>query len=367
MTLKVILADIIIDDVDEHEMALRMEELERLVSTYQWFVVIRKIQKRSHPDYNTYIWKWKLQEIKDEMEREWADLLIIGNILKPDQIYNINEFIAKWKVKARDRVDLILKIFEAHAKNTEAKLQIELASIKHMWPRIFGMGIELSRQWWGSKLARWLWETNSEIMKRHLQDKELKIRKKLEVYKKSRALHRENRKRKNFQTVWIVGYTNAWKSSLLNSLTTKKVLAADKLFATLWTSVGKMFVFTDELGNGKEILLSDTIGFIRDLPPNLIEAFSSTLEDSIESDLLLVVVDANDLHIKDKISVVNDILDKIWANQKKIYVFNKIDKVSELQIQALKKEFRIYNPIFVSANEKIGLDALKQEILKWLE
>lgn len=366
MTLKVILADIIVDEVDEQEMSLRMEELERLVSTYQWFVVVRKIQKRAYPDYNTYIWKWKLQEIKDEMEREWADLLIIGNILKPDQIYNINEFIAPWKVKARDRVDLILKIFEAHAKNTEAKLQIELASIKHMWPRIFGMWMELSRQWWWSKLARWLWETNSEIMKRHLQDKELKIRKKLEIYKKSRALHRDYRKKRNFQTVGIVWYTNAWKSSLLNALTTKKVLAEDKLFATLGTSVGKMFVFTDELGNWKEILLSDTIWFIRDLPPNLIEAFSSTLEDSIESDLLLVVVDANDLNIKDKIKVVNEILDKIWAKQKRIYVFNKIDKVSDLQLQALKKEFRSFNPIFVSANEKTWLNELKQIILKSL-
>ena len=366
MTLKVILADIIVDEVDEQEMTLRMEELERLVSTYQWFVVVRKIQKRAYPDYNTYIWKWKLKEIKDEMEREWADLLIIGNILKPDQIYNINEFIAPWKVKARDRVDLILKIFEAHAKNTEAKLQIELASIKHMWPRIFGMWMELSRQWWWSKLARWLWETNSEIMKRHLQDKELKIRKKLEIYKKSRALHRDYRKKRNFQTVGIVWYTNAWKSSLLNALTTKKVLAEDKLFATLGTSVGKMFVFTDELGNWKEILLSDTIWFIRDLPPNLIEAFSSTLEDSIESDLLLVVVDANDLNIKDKIKVVNEILDKIWAKQKRIYVFNKIDKVSDLQLQALKKEFRSFNPIFVSANEKTWLNELKQIILKSL-
>ena len=126
---------------------------------------------------------------------------------------------------------------------------------------------------------------------------------------------------------WVVGYTNAWKSTLTNTLTKKWVLAEDKLFATLWTSVWKMWLPTED-GRGKEVLINDTIWFIRDLPPNLIDAFYSTLEDSIESQILLHVIDANDPKLWEKIEVVEDILTTIWAKQKRIYVFNKIDYLS---------------------------------------
>lgn len=338
--LKVFVADVVpmdyIENVDD-----RMLELENLVNTYWWLVVVKKIQKRFSPDYKTYIWKGKLEEIKLEMEKEKADILILWNILKPAQIYNINQEIRKSWLVAWDRIDLILKIFERHAKSAEARLQIELAAIKHMWPRIFGMWMELSRQWWWSKLARWLWETNTEIMRRHLKEKELKIKKKLEDYKKTRWLHRQARLKSNLDTIWIVWYTNAWKSSLLNALTSKWVLAENKLFATLWTSVGKMYLQNIENSNSKsenteneyqyklwkEVLLSDTIWFIRDLPPSLIEAFSSTLEDSIESKILLHVIDCSDPKFEDKIEIVEDILNSIGAAQKKIYVFNKIDSV----------------------------------------
>ncbi len=403
--LRVFIADIIPDCCPRESMDDRIIELENLVNTYWWLVVLKKIQKRWIPDYKTYIWSGKLDEIIEEMRIKWANLLIFGNILKPLQIYNINEKLKLIWAKAWDRVDLILKIFEKNAKTEESKLQIELASIKHMWPRIFGMWMQLSRQGWWTKLARWQWETNTEIMKRHLQKLEENIKKDLEKYTKVRQEHRKWRKNKGYFTVWIVWYTNAWKSSLLNILTWKWVLAEDKLFATLWTSVGKMWIENgfqiDKLTNWKleqsekwiksswkkikdkvsnediisnnreftynkwvEILLNDTIWFIRDLPPELIKAFASTLEDSIESDLLLHVIDASDKKINEKIKVVEDILDSIWAKQKRIYVFNKIDLLSKKDLINIKKSFKSLMPVFVSTYEKIGLEDLKVKIIE---
>ena len=298
--------------------------------------------------------------------------------MKPSQIYKINEKLRKIWAKAWDRIDLILKIFEKNAKSREAKLQIELAAISHMWPRIYDMWMELGKQGW-----KWKWETNTEIMKRHLQRRKIAIKDELEHYTKVRAEHRKNRVRKGLNTVWVVWYTNAWKSTLTNSLTKKWVLAEDKLFATLWTSVWKMWVEATEKNNfrWREYLINDTIWFIRDLPPELIDAFTSTLEDSIEADLLLHVIDAWDPKIEEKIKVVDDILKNIWATWEKIYVFNKIDwiewKIYEKTLENwevenisyleyLKEKFAEYNPIFVSAFKKINLEELKDKIVEIL-
>lgn len=359
--LKVFLADIVSKQTSQAILNDRMEELENLVSTYGGVVILKKYQRRDTADYETYIGKGKFEEIMQEMQETGANLLIIGNVLKPSQIYKINEKLRPLKAKAWDRVDLILKIFDKHAEWTEAKLQIELAAIRHMGPRIYGMGMELSRQWWGSKLARWVWETNTERMKRHLKDKILKIEKDLKEFERMRMLHRENRKRQGMPTVGIVWYTNAGKSSLLNSLTDKGVLAENKLFATLWTHVGKLFLMKDPvMGTGKQILLNDTIWFIRDLPPKLIKAFSSTLEDSIESDLLLHVVDASDPFIEDRMSVVHNILDDIWAKQERIMVYNKIDKIDAERLQILKDRYGTDNCVWISTYTKEGLDDVKK-------
>jgi len=233
-----------------------------------------------------------------------------------------------------------------------------------MWPRIFDMGMELGKQ--GGK---WKWETNTEIMKRHLAKRQAAIKKDLEKYARVRAEHRKGRSRKWFLTVWIVGYTNAGKSSLLNSLTWKWVLAQDKLFATLGTSVGKLWIEWKQIDErrympGKEVLLNDTIWFIRDLPPKLVDAFTSTLEDSIESDLLFHVIDASDPKIADKMFVVNDILEKIWASQPRVLVFNKIDLISENTLKKLRKEFKDQDTIFVSSVNKNWFEEVKTRILK---
>lgn len=362
--LKVFLADIVPKDVRlKQNMKDRMVELENLVKTYNGVVIMKHIQNKEVPDYDTFIGEWRLEDIIEEMKEVGANLLILWNPLKPSQIYNINEKLKFIGAKAWDRIDLILKIFERNARSKEAKLQIELAAVKHMWPRIYDMWMELWKQ-----AGKWKWETNTEIMKRHLAKRIDHIKKELEKYSKVREQHRQGRAKKWISTVWVVGYTNAWKSSLTNYYTKKWVLAEDKLFATLGTSVWKMFVEAtyNEKTNvyipPKEILINDTIWFIRELPPQLVDAFKSTLEDSVESDLLLHVIDSSDPRLEEKIQVVEDILEKIWAKQKRINVFNKID-ILDNEID-LKERFSHLNPIFISVKKDIWMPELKKRILK---
>ncbi len=204
-------------------------------------------------------------------------------------------------------------------------------------------------------------------MKRHLKDKVKKIESKLLEYERMRKLHRESRLKKGMPTVGIVGYTNSGKSSLLNAMTRKGVLAENKLFATLGTNVGKTYLITDpSTGLGKEILLNDTIGFIRDLPPKLIKSFASTLEDSIESELLLHVIDASDPFIDERMEVVKEVLEGIGATQEQILIFNKIDLLESEQLKDLQKKYQNLNPVRVSIKTGENLEQVKDRLIKHL-
>ncbi len=208
-------------------------------------------------------------------------------------------------------------------------------------------------------------------MKRHLREQTEKIQEKLKVYERTRNEHRKHRKRKGFTTIGIVGYTNAGKSTLFNLLTKKQVIAEDKLFATLGTHVGKLYLAgdaTSESGyqSGMQLLLSDTIGFIRDLPPNLIAAFHSTLEDSVESDLLLHVIDGSDPNMLEKIHIVEDTLKQIQAKAPRIRVYNKMDLPGAQSIPKTELP-EVLGSISISAVTGIGIEDLKmmvQAVLK---
>jgi len=404
---KAILIDVIDPTTSKEEADLRLMEMESLVNTFGGVVVVKTIQKKGMPDYDTYIGSGKVEEICELAKEHDADVLIINNLLKPRQLFNLNEKFREIDFTAWDRVDLILKIFSKHAQTTEAKLQIELASIRHMGPRIFDMGIELSRQAGATGVRSGQGESNTEMMKRHLRKQELSILEKLKHYETIHAGHRKRRRRRNFKTAALVGYTNAGKSSILNALTKKGVYAADELFATLDTRVGKLFIPGNSAEEGyragSELLISDTIGFIQNLPPNLIQAFKSTLAETIDADLLLHVIDVSDPQVHHKIEVVEEILDQLHIGDKpRIYVFNKLDLIAHpnifepvadrkreysllqagpettdllgwtdskikndlarKQMKNLVKQYKDFSPIFISANEKINLEALITEL-----
>ena len=396
--------DILPPDADEKESKIRLDELESLTSTYGGMVIIKVIQKKAMPDYQMYVGKGKVDEIFEIAKENKVKLIVVNNILKPHQLYNLNEKFRKINAEVWDRVEMILKIFEKHAESAEAKLQVELASIKHMGPRIYGIGKELSQQRGNIGMRSGQGETNIELMKRHLRALELKIKEKLEHLNLIKEGHRLRRRRNNLKTVALIGYTNTGKSTLLNSLTKKGALAANQLFSTLDTRVGKLYIPNeDPCQPGREILISDTIGFIRDLPPTLIQAFKSTLAETVESDLILHVIDINDIEIDKKIEVVDEILHQLKIGDKpQIYVFNKVDLIDYKKIEKKKgppkifqgvglmkagedtaarlgwqesancfkkgyekkyhknllKKYKKFNPVFVSAEEKLNLDEL---------
>ena len=378
--------DVIPPQIDKAVADRRLYELECLTRTYGGIVVVKIVQKRALPDYKTYLGSGKLTELVEFAKANKVELIVINNILKPHQIFGIEKLVERDHIAVWDRIDLILKIFQKHASTTEAQLQIRLAGIRHMGPRIFRMGLELGQQAGGIG-TRGSGETNIEVMRRHLEEQERTIKKQLERYSTHRGVHRAHRDRMGLATASIVGYTNAGKSSLLNALTRKGAYVADELFATLDTRVAKLWLpGKSEVGSlsrkfdngsritdngsqntawdgGRSILLSDTIGFIQDLPPQLIDAFRSTLEETVNADLILHVIDATDSFIHEKIAEVEDILSKLHASETpKIYVFNKIDLKKRLPRAALKKRYGTFNPVFVSAVTGEGLDELKRII-----
>jgi GTPase len=355
---KAILVDLIKPKVLKHQAKDRLDELDELVNTHGGIEVVRVWQRRMQTHAKTYIGSGKIIELGEEAKENGVDIIIINDQLKSRQIFELDEQLREYGVKIWDRLDLILKIFAKHAKTTEAKLEIELASIRHMGPRIFGMGMELSRQGGGTG-TRGLGETNIERMKRHLKEKERSVKKKLSKYTQDRELIRKGRKRRGLKTVSLVGYTNAGKTTLLNSLTGRKEYAADALFATLDTRVGELYLPKTY----KTALISDTIGFIKDLPPELLNAFASTLSEAIDADYLLHVVDVSSPLIFEHIDVVEEILERLGIEKTpRLLVLNKMDKISDSLKEKTTKALVDKEHIWISAENKLGLEELIDRI-----
>jgi GTPase len=353
---RAILADVIHYSVPKTEALYRMRELEELTKTYGGIAIVQTIQRRAIPDYRTFLGKGKVQEILEHAKAWGATVLIINAVLKPGQLFHLEEALRPVGVKVWDRIDLILHIFEKHATSAEAKLEIELARLRHMGPRIFNMGAQLGRQRGGTGTRGGSGEGNTEAMKRHLRDQERRILDKLEQYQNLRGEQQKNRVRRGQQTVALVGYTNAGKTSLLAALTKRKERGEDKLFATLDTRVGECF-----LPNQQEtVLVSDTIGFIEGLPPELIKAFTSTLSEAVNADVLLHVADASDHECARKMAVVEGVLATLGAHAPRMLVLNKADLLNAKQKREVNAAFHAH--VLVSAIKKEGLEKLKEEI-----
>jgi GTP-binding protein HflX len=350
---------------DEQKALLIGQEFESLIETLGGHIVERVMQKIAFPDKHSYIGRGKIQEIAEIVKDKDIDVVIINGAAKPGQIHNVKTELQKVNVKIDvwDRVDLILHIFDKHANTTEAKLQIELARMRYMGPRIFGMGYIMSNQGGGIG-TRGIGETNTELMKRHWRDQMKNVTDQLEKITKTHEQQLEKRRRAGFKTVSIVGYTNAGKSSLFNLLAKKHVLAENALFATLDSTVGKLYL--PELQ--EEILITDTIGFIRSLPPKLIDAFKSTLTESLHADLLLHVIDASDPEVEEKIKVVEGILWELGRNTEQVvYVFNKADILSQTDRETIADRYKDLHPVFVSVKENQGMDSLISAITSRLK
>lgn len=337
-----------------------LKELKQLVDAYEAKVIDFVIQRREVHDKGQYIGKGKVREVGELLQKFSVDVIVLNGIVNPGHIFEmkttwqkINSNIEVW-----DRVDLILHIFSRHARTAEAKLQIELAAMRHMGPRIYGMGQVLSRQA-GSIGTRGIGETNTELMKRHWREQMKLTVSKLNKLTGERKRQLTRRNKNGIKTVSLIGYTNAGKTSLFNLLTGKKKLVQNALFVTLDSNVGK--IYSPKLHD--RILASDTIGFINNLPSRLIDAFKSTLMESIHADILLQVIDISDENYEQKITIVNNILKELKIEDKKrILIFNKIDECAGLNKNDLQNKYLNYSPQFISVKNRTGIKGLVQTI-----
>lgn len=351
-------------------------ETEQLIITFGGVVVNHLIQHKNHPDPNFYLGEGKVEELQQRCEQEKIDVVVVNDLIKSGQIFRLEK--ALWEVSTRimvwDRIDLILNIFDQHATTVEAKLQIKLARATHMGPRIYGLGkTELSRQGGGIG-TRGKGETNIEFERRKIKVDQQKIKKELKKLIEQKQIRLEKRKELGIGPVALVGYTSAGKTTLFNALTGKEKEMNKGLFTTLDTVVGKLkSPLLDQ-----PILISDTIGFITNLPPVLIDSFKSTLLESLQAKLLLHIVDTADPLVLKKIQVVEEILGQLGATQPRILVLNKMDLIDEKEIKSVEKDIKKYfknktqktklqSIIKISAKTDLNLDVLKDRISHFFE
>lgn len=346
---RVILVGVSVDDGDDTEESL--DELAELALTAGAETVGKVIQKREQIHPGTYVGKGKLDEIKDLLWETEADGIICDDELTPVQLGNLRDEL---DTKVMDRTLVILDIFASRASTSEGKIQVELAQLKYRQSRLTGYGTSLSRLGGGIG-TRGPGEKKLEMDRRLIKSRIAQLNRELKDVKRHREVTREQRSRNHVPVVAIVGYTNAGKSTLLNKLTGADILAEDKLFATLDPTTRGL-----KLPSGQEILLTDTVGFIRKLPHHLIEAFRSTLEEAKYADIILHVVDVSNPQMEQQMYTVYETLYQLGVQEKPILTaFNKQDRLEEA---FTVRDFKADDTVKISARTGEGLGILKEKL-----
>ena len=345
-----------------------LAELAALAKTAGSEVLEGLIQRRDKPDPSTYIGSGKAIELREVVLATGADTVICDGELSPAQLNALEKAV---KVKVIDRTALILDIFAQHATSREGKAQVSLAQMEYMLPRLRGWGESMSRQGGGAGGSgggvgtRGPGETKIETDRRRIRERMSKLRREIKDMKKIRETQRGGRRRNDVASVAIVGYTNAGKSSLLNALTGAGVLVENALFATLEPTTRR-----GQLDDGRALVLTDTVGFVRHLPTQLVEAFQSTLEEVADADLLVHVVDGSDDNPLAQISAVREVVNEVAYSHdarpaQELLVVNKIDAADDLALAKLRRA--LPGAVFVSAHTGEGLDRLRARMGELLE
>jgi GTPase len=349
----------------KEDMFADFEEVELLVTTFGATVYAALVQNETRGNADTFIGPGKVEEALREITEKEIDIVVINDTIKPGQIHKLLLAFQKAnpKILVWDRVSLILEIFSRHAKTAEAKLQIKFAKMRQMGPRIYGMGMEMSNQAAGIG-AKGAGETNTELMLRHWRSEEKKIKDELTILSTRKMEQINHRRQIGLPTISLIGYTNSGKTTLFNRITGLNDLVANALFATLDSTVNTFYL----RGLDEEVYLSDTIGFIKNLPPMLIDAFRSTLLESVNADLVLHVIDGSDPRMEEKIKTVEEIFEELGIKKENImYVFNKVDATTALDRTKIESEFKEFTPAFVSAKNGDGMVELMNLLAKRLE
>lgn len=332
-----------------------LDELRELAVSAGARVVEEIIQHRHRPDPATYIGKGKIDEVKQAILVEGADVVIFDDELSPNQARNLEEAL---DTKVVDRTGLILDIFAGRARTKEGQLQVEHAQLNYRLTRLTGHSDYLSRLGGGIG-TRGPGETKLEMDRRKIRHRIATLRREIEGIRKHRQLHRERRRRDRLPMVSLVGYTNAGKSTLFRALSREETLVSSRLFSTLDTLIRKI-----QFGGQRSVLISDTVGFIRKLPHQLVSAFRATLEEVVEADLILHVVDVSDPERHEKQSVVQEVLQEIGAgDHRRLTVYNKLDLLGPHDPLPFLKS----NELVVSAVTGQGLAELVERIVQEVE
>ena len=354
---KAFLVGVILKGSSRVQIEEQLEELKFLADTAGADIIGKFTQNRSRPDPATFIGKGKAETIINQASELDCNLIIFNDDISPTQIKNLQK-IAGETTKVIDRTGLILDIFTKHAKTKEAKTQVQLAQLEYFLPRLTRIWTHLERQMGGIGTRAGMGETQIEIDRRLIRNQIAKLKRELTAIEKQRKV--QNNRRVNAFRIALVGYTNAGKSTLMNALTDADVLVQDQLFATLDTTTRKL----ENIEVGIPVLLSDTVGFIRNLPHNLIASFRSTLGEIRDVDLLLKVFDASSDNIHEHIDTVEEVLKEIdMPNKTNIIVLNKTDAITDpQQLSGLKTRFK--EASFISSLKNIGLKELSDRIEK---